>query len=289
MSRFSISATLGVVSLCLASMPLASQDAPKQAADHAVKKAAQGGMTPRTADGKPDLSGIWETGGGPPLIIRKDDQGRTTKLLFAEPDADFSKGDAANRARRAAAPNQPPYKPELLEKVKFLDENTNQYDGTLHCQPPGVPRMGPPRQIVQYPGHVVFLYQGGESSINTFRVIPTDGQPHRTDADPSYLGDSVGYWEGDTLVVDVVGFNDLTWLSDDGKFHSDALHVVERFTRQGSSLKYEVTVEDPNVFTRPWLMDPRTLTLNNNANAAIDEDPPCVEEDAQHLVTKEHH
>src|SRR5579864_5030798 len=115
MSRFSISATLGVLGFCLASMAIAAQDAPKQAADHGVKNAAQTSVTPRTPDGTPDLSGIWNASGGPPLIIRKDDQGRTTKLLFAEPDADFSKGDAANRARRAAAPNQPPYRPELLE------------------------------------------------------------------------------------------------------------------------------------------------------------------------------
>ncbi len=291
MRRLSISAMLGV-GFCLASissLSIAAQDAPKPAAKHEAQKPAQSAATPRTPDGKPDLSGVWNPGGGPPLIIRKDDQGRTTKLLFAEPDADFSKGDAQHRAERAAAPNQPPYKPELLAKVKFLDENTNEDDGTLHCQPPGVPRMGPPRQIVEYPGHMVFLYQGGESSINTFRVIPVDGQPHRTDADPSYLGDSVGHWEGDSLVIDVVGFNDLTWLSDDGKFHSDALHVVERFTRQGDSLKYEVTVDDPNVFRRPWIMDPRTLKLNTDPHAAIEEDPPCVEQDAQHLVTKEHH
>ena len=289
MSRFSVSAMLGVVGFCLASTSITAQDAPKQAANHEVKKAAQSSVSPRTPDGKPDLSGMWNPGGGPPLIIRKDQQGRTTKLLFAEPDADFSKGDAQNRAKRAAAPNQPPYKPELLEKVKFLDENTNDYDGALHCQPLGVPRMGAPRQIVEYPGHMVFLYQGGESSINTFRVIPVDGRPHRTDVDPSYLGDSVGHWEGDTLVIDVVGFNDLTWLSDDGKFHSDAMRVIERFTRQGDSLKYEVTVEDPNVFTRPWIMNPRTLRLNTDRDAALDEDPPCVEQDAAHLVTKEHH
>jgi hypothetical protein len=291
MSRFWISAMLGIAGLCLASAPMAAQETPKPAADH-THRAANSGVTPRTADGRPDLSGMWVGGArglNPGFIIRKDDQGRTTKLLFSEPDADFSKGDAEHRAERAAAPNQPPYKPELLAKVKFLDENTNTYDGALHCEPLGVPRMGAPRQILEYPGHIVFLYQGGESSINTFRVIPTDGRPHRTDADPSYLGDSVGHWEGDTLVIDVVGFTDMTWLAEDGKFHSDALHVIERFTRQGNTLKYEVIVEDPKVFTRPWIMDPRTLKLNPNPDATIDENPPCVEQDASHLVNSEHH
>jgi hypothetical protein len=290
-----VGAGIQVAVLCLASiLAVAQSGAPKAAAKHEARAAIQTGVTPRTQDGKPDLSGIWNpaTGGGglnPAFIIRKDDKGRTTKLLFSEPDADFSKGDAQHRAERAAAPNQPPYKPELEEKVKSLDENTNDYDGALHCQPLGVPRMGPPRQIVEYPGHMVFLYQGGESSINTFRVIPTDGRPHRTDVDPSYLGDSVGHWEGDTLVIDVVGFNDATWLAEDGKFHSDAMHVVERFTRDGDGIKYEVAVEDPIVFTRPWIMNPRILKLNTDPNAAIDEDPPCVEKDAGHLVTKEHH
>jgi len=293
MSRHFVSG-VGFVAMGLIAVFAAAQSGALQpAGNHGAKSAPHSTATPRTADGKPDLSGIWNAsaGGGlnPSFIIRKDDKGRTTKLLFSEPDADFSKGDAEHRAERAAAPNQPPYKPELEEKVKVLDENTNDYDGALHCQPLGVPRMGPPRQIVEYPGHVVFLYQGGESNINTFRVIPTDGRPHRTDVDPSYLGDSVGHWEGDTLVIDVAGFNDLTWLAEDGKFHSDAMHVIERFTRDGDSIKYEVTVEDPTVFTRPWIMNPRMLKLNTAPDAAIDEDPPCVEKDAAHLVTKEHH
>jgi len=285
---------VGFVAMGLIAVSAAAQSGARQpAGNHEAKSAPHSAATPRTADGKPDLSGIWNAsaGGGlsPSFIIRKDDKGRTTKLLFSEPDADFSKGDAQHRAERAAAPNQPPYKPELEQRVKFLDENTNDYDGALHCQPLGVPRMGPPRQIVEYSGHVVFLYQGGESSINTFRVITTDGRPHRTDVDPSYLGDSVGHWEGDTLVIDVVGFNDVTWLAEDGKFHTDAMHVIERFTRDGDGMKYEVTVEDPTVFTRPWIVNPRTLKLNTALDAAIDEDPPCVEKDAGHLVTKEHH
>jgi hypothetical protein len=247
--------------------------------------------TPRTADGKPDLTGLWVASGdvGERLIIRRDEKGRTTKLLFAEPDADFSKGDALHRAQRAAAPNQPPYKPELLEKVKYLDEHTNEFDGVLHCMPPGVPRMGPPQQIVQTPGKVVFLYEGGQSSINTFRVIPTDGRQHRSDADPSYLGDSVAHWDGDTLVVDVVGFVQTSWITGDGHFHSDAMRVVERFTRDSDALKYEVTVEDPKVFTRPWVMNPRQLKLNNSSAAAIEEDPPCSDKDSTHLVNHEHH
>lgn len=283
--------TAALVALCFLPARAAAQyGAPSSEGTRENKSAGHSAAIPRTADGKPDLSGIWEpVGGGPPLILRKDAEGRPTKILFAEPDADFSKGDAQARARRAAAPNQPPYKPELMEKVKYLDEHTNDFDGDLHCLPPGVPRMGPPRQIVEYPGHVVLLYEGGQSSINTFRVIPTDGRPHQADPEPSYLGDSVAHWEKDTLVVDVAGFNDLSWISADGHFHSEAMHVVERFTREGNMITYEVTVDDPNVFTRPWKMNPRQLKLNPDPNAAIEEDPPCMDRDSSHLVNHEHH
>lgn len=281
-----------VFAACAFSVLAAGQNGTANGIADAGKKAQPNAVeTPRTPDGKPDLSGMWSPGGpgADAFIIRKDAQGRTTDLLFAEPDADFAKGDALHRAQRAAAPNQPPYKPELAAKVKFMDENTNKYDGALHCQPLGVPRMGPPRQILEYPGRVIFLYEGGESSINTFRVIPADGRSHDPDADPSYLGDSVGRWEGDTFVVDAVNFTDRTWLAQDGKFHSDAMHVTERLTREGNSLKYEATVEDPKVFTRSWIMNPRTLKLNADPKAFLEENPPCVESDAGHLVTNEHH
>jgi len=172
-----------------------------------------------------------------------------------------------------------------------LDENTNEVDGVMHCKPAGVPRMGPPQQIIQTPGQVAFLYDlAAVSNVsgNYYRVMPTDGRPHRTDLDPSYLGDSVAHWEGDTLVVDVVGFNNLSWFASGGRFHSEAMHVIERFTRDGDMLKYEVTVEDPNVLTKPWTMTPRLLKLDPTIIMSGD-DAPCVEADMPHMVTKEHH
>jgi len=109
---------------------------------------------------------------------------------------------------------------------------------------------------------------------------------HRTDIDTSYMGDSVAKWDGDTLVVDVNNLNDDTWLGADGYFHTEAMHVVERFSRNGDALNYQVTVEDPNVFTKPWVMNPRMLRLGNRP---LEEGPPCVEKDAEHLVTLDHH
>jgi hypothetical protein len=94
---------------------------------------------------------------------------------------------------------------------------------------------------------------------NTFRVIPTDGRPHTEDPDPTFMGEGVAHWDGDTLVVDSIGFNDKTEVN--GFMHTEALHVVERFTKVPEGLRYEVTVEDPNVWVAPWVMPARVLPL----------------------------
>jgi FtsP/CotA-like multicopper oxidase with cupredoxin domain len=131
----------------------------------------------------------------------------------------------------------------------------------------------------------VFLY----GASNLFRIIPTDGRPHRADADPSYMGDSIGRFEGDTLVVDVTNFNDDTWLASDGYFHSEKMHVVERLTRKGDVVTYTATVEDPLVLASPWTLPARQLKLSKSASDALLEAPPCVEHDAPHIVTLDHH
>ena len=197
---------------------------------------------------EPDFNGVW---GAPSLAPAVDPEGN-----------DVFKGlDRIQVNNRAAAPNKPEYKPELLEKVKYLSDRQDIHDPAFYCKPQGVPRMGPPSQIVQTPGQVVFLY----GASNLFRVIPTDGRPHRADADPSYMGDSIGRFEGaDTLVVDVTNFNDDTWLGSDGYFHSEKLHVVERFTRKSDALTYTVTVEDPLVLAKPWTRGPANMKLSTN-------------------------
>jgi len=126
-----------------------------------------------------------------------------------------------------------------------------QMDTVLRCQAPGVPRIGPPHKIVQNAREVVFLYDDVNGAF--FRIIPTDGRPHPEDLEPSFNGDSVGHWEGDTLVVDVVGFNEKTWLAGVGTIHSEKLHVTERYTRDtADTILYDVTVEDPETLTKPW-------------------------------------
>jgi hypothetical protein len=248
----------------------------------AAKKAALDMPTPRTSDGHPDMSGIWITGGvGLPAII--SDDGKSRKVLFGP----FPNGKPSADATPTVPANQPDYKPEFAAKVKanWADVNHQDPDG-YSCGNLGVPRMGIPTQIIQTPGQVVLLYhQGNAGGIphNTFRVVYTDGRAHRTDVDPSAEGDSVGHWDGDTLVIDVTLLGDDTWLSNYGTFHSDQAHVVERLTRKAGTLEYTVTVEDPKVLTKPWNTTPVTRILGGPDDALTNEFP-CVGVDAAHLV-----
>ena len=145
--------------------------------------------------------------------------------------------------------------------------------------------MGAPAKIVQTPTELIFLYGQG----NQFRVIPIDGRPHDPikSQDTTWYGDAVGKWEGDTMVIDIVGFNDESWIEWPGWFHSNNMHVVERYTRNGNTLRWEAIVEDPDVLTEPYHVRGRTLRLNPDPKATLTEDLPCEERDSQHMVTHE--
>jgi hypothetical protein len=247
--------------------------------------------SPRAADGRPDLSGIWVPGNaGNRPAPAADAKGSLQVYLTVpglNPDSPnvFKEMDALAVGLRAASSNKPVYKPELLAKVKELSDLQAKLDPAFYCKLPGIPRMGPPAQIIQHPGLVVLLY--GEH--NAFRVVPTDGRAHRTDVEPSYLGDSIGKWEEDTLVVEANQFTEDTWLGSDGYFHSPAMSVIERFRRVGDTLQYSATVNDPEVLAQPWNMVPRTLRLSTDPADALVEAPPCIERSAQHMTTNEHH
>src|SRR3954468_9336545 len=243
--------------------------------------------TPKTADGHVDLNGIWGVAPLPPAVKPGQSVRWLLPLKGVDPNGtDVFKGlDRWQVDGRAAAPNKPEYKPELLAKVKELSDKQGVLDPAFYCKPQGVPRMGPPTQIVQTPGQVVFLYGAN----NLFRVIPTEGRPHRADADPSYMGAAIGRIEGDTLVGDVANFNDDTWLGSDGYFHSEKMHVVERLTRKGDVITYTATVDDPLVLAKPWTTTPGDLKLSASQADALLEGPPCVEHDAPHIVTLDHH
>ena len=187
--------------------------------------------------------------------------------------------------------NRPLYKPEYWDKVQDLDYNTNTKDPIFTCMPLGVPRMGPPLQILQTAKYVAFFYSGDGSVSNQFRIIPIDGRGHDPvrAKDISYFGDAVGHWEGDTLVVESVGFNDETWLANGGFFHRYDMKVTERLQREGDTLHYQATVEDPTVMLQPWVMNSRALRLNTDPTAYLQEGDQCSQPDPGIVVTRVRH
>ena len=260
--------------------------------------------TPRTPDGKPDLSGMWnggrggggggdaEGGEGYPAAA----EGVITAVITSRRCAPNQAGcdDQTNQTvdgefTGRMAVNRPIYKPEYWDKVQDLDRNTNTKDPVLQCQPYGVPRMGAPTKIMQGRNEVVLFYAAGGAGTQPedFRIIPTDGRQHDPvrAQDITFYGDAVGHWEEDTLVVDSVGFNDITWLDKGGYFHSDLMHVVEKFHRDGNTLTYQVTVDDPTVLLQPWVMSPRVMRLNTDPNATIHEGDPCHDYDSAYMLT----
>jgi hypothetical protein len=256
--------------------------------------AQQNAPTPRTPDGHPDLSGMWGGGGGGGGGDKPDEKGNLTVLFKQRPCSEQQKdlgncAQAVNFERDSGVEQRmdpiPMYKPEFWERVQYLDREGIKEDPTFHCKPAGVPRMGPPAKIVQTGTELIFLYQ----QANTFRVIPIDGRPHDPikSQDTTWYGDAVGKWDGDTMVIDIVGFNDESWLGWPGWLHSNNMHVIERYTRKGNTLTWQATVEDPDVLLAPFVTEPRTLRLNPNSKATLIEDLPCEERDSQHIVTHE--
>jgi len=242
--------TIALATTVVAIGPFAAP-ASAQAQTAAGPVAAHAGPAPRMPNGRADLTGVWWFGSD--LRVRP-------------------LGDAPAAPSPAAAPAPRPrpvpfaslYQPWAAEKARTLGDKD---DPTLRCTPVafgtlnvslfGVGFLG---QIVQTPTFVVMLTE----TFHTFRIIPTDGRPHRDDVLPSPRGDAIGRWEGETLVVDITNFTDSNWMQAEGivSFHSDALHIVERYTRvDANTLEVEARVEDPKVLTAPWVVPKQTLTL----------------------------
>jgi hypothetical protein len=194
------------------------------------------GSLPRTADGKPDLSGVWQA---------VTTANWNLQAHAAEKDVPAGLGVVEG--------DEIPYQPWAAAKKQENLKNRATADPESKCYLPGVPRityMPYPFQILQTPKHVAILYE----YVHAVRRIYIDS-PHPEGPIEWYMGDSRGRWEGDTLVVDNVHFTDQTWFDRAGNFHSEALHVIERYTPISPyHIQYEVTVEDPKVFTRPWKM-----------------------------------
>ena len=228
-SRYSVATVAGIAALWFGPMSAGPHAAQAPGADAAPTASAQ---TPRTAEGKPDLTGLWT--GNPAGRGKVGEQG------------DFVTGIPARGGG-------------LIGSTGITAGNFER-DSTLT-------RRSDPNKP---------MYKPQDRSL-----------------EPTFMGDSVAHWEGDTLVVDVIGFNDVSWLDTPGYFHSFDMRVTERLRREGNVLHYQAAVEDPVVLTEPWVRNPRALNLNTlpweDPASGFWEDVPCNETDLEHLVTKEHH
>jgi len=225
---------------------------------------------PRTADGKPDFTGVWA---GPGFTHRVGPNDTDTPRVSNFDPKNFAPFKAGGEAL-------------------FMQKETGEVlhdDPTAKCLPDGFPReaLAPyATQILQHPGVVIFLYE----YMHFFRVVPTDGRPHPKDVEPTFMGDSVAHWEGDTLVIDTIGLRE--WTLDATtrpaiRYHSDALHVIERIQyTDPMTASYQITIDDPKIFTRSqdfgmklhptWKLYEQVCEENNRC-----EDGKCAASDAQ--------
>jgi hypothetical protein len=203
---------------------------------------------PRMPDGKPSLTGVWQPNSTTPGSWDEANRGGGLGGTGVDAAAPIAPSSSDRQTSEGA-----PYQPWAAEKVLAAYNRRGIDDPTAQCLPPGIPRLYSvglfPVQILHLPNQIAILYE----YMNVFRVIPLNGK-HPDDLEPAFLGDSAGHWEGDTLVVDVTSFNDKTWLVGGGTFHSDKLHITERYKRVNKDrIDYEATIEDPGVLTKPWL------------------------------------
>ena len=242
--------------------------------------AAQSYRAPRTPDGKPDLNGIWQALNE----ANYDLEGHVARPAMALRPGPYGPVPATAVLALGAVGAVPPgvgvveggaipYKPEALATRKQNQEDWLNRDPEIKCYLPGVPRatyMPYPFQIVQSASAMTFVYEYAGAVRNIYLKDPG---PALAD---SWMGQSVAHWEGETLVVNVTDMIDRSWFDRAGNFHSDKLHVVERYTRTSPDvIAYEATMEDPNVFTRPWKIS-MPLYRRQEKNAQI-LDFKCVE------------
>jgi hypothetical protein len=198
----------------------------------------------RTADGKPDLNGIWQAVGSANWNLQ-DHQARVGPVL------ELGAVLAVPAGLSVVEGNEIPYQSWAAAKRKENYDNWLSRDPEVKCYLPGIPRatyMPYPFQILQTADNDILMAYEYASASRVIKMGKVEPPPVDT-----WMGQSAGHWEGDTLVVDVTGLNDQTWFDRAGNFHSEALHVVERFTPVSPGvLDYQATIEDPKVFTRPW-------------------------------------
>jgi len=255
--------SLSVVALCALTVAIDAQRSGGAAGGGAAAGAAQqggkkfvdaignvkpvplppGGPAPKMSDGHVDLSGVWFSG---PI-------GKTNAWSVV-PDEPLKEDPI-------------PFKPAAAAKIKAMTRTEIELGkAVVACNPVGTPGMftqNPyPHQLVAKPGLLVHLIE----SDNAWRVIHTDGRPHKKkdELEPFYNGDHVAHWEGDVLVIDTISIDESTWINGNGWYHGPNVHVIERLRRPNMNyLYYQFTVEDPDVLTKPWTSAWRTYSLGN--------------------------
>jgi hypothetical protein len=253
--------------------------------------------TPRLADGHPDMTGNWGgpqnpiTGGGNrrcgPTQVKG---GGINPDLGCRIPMDNFWVDYEWISPSRFGPSRPIYKPEFWDKVQELDQWTNKEDPIMTCQPMGLTREGTPARIIHTASDIIMFYTTsdyGGGSVE-FRDVSTSGAARANTVEAYYMGLSVTKWEGDTLVIDSTNFVDSTWFGRGGLFHSADMHVIERLTRKGDQILYQVTIEDP-VLVEPWVMPDRILTLGNAAPQVIHERPYCEVNEVGNYTTQARH
>jgi len=210
---------------------------------------------PRTADGKPDIAGLWQTDGVYVGNIAKD-----------------------------LKPGAVPFRPWAEEIFKQRRATLSKDDPTGYCVPGGVPRSDVvpyPFKILNTPGILLVLYE----AVHSYRQIFTDGRPLPKDPNPTWMGYSIGHWEGDAMVVETSGFNDTGWLDNDGRPGTEALRVIEKFHRKDfGHMDIEITIDDSKAYTKPWTVKIPLLLLPDTELLEY----VCTEnnKDLEHLVGK---
>ena len=238
----------GFAAMVPGSVSLKAQSAPAKVENKAGDKSI-----PRTPDGKPDFTGFFNIQYTPNMAFGKEED--------------------------------VPYTP--LGKAAYVNHDSKD-DPTSNCWFPGVPRImqSPyPVQIAQNKEYLFLLFE----YMHMFRSIPLNNRPHPENMEPAFMGDSTGHWEGDTLVVDTVGLKDghWTWLDTAGHQHSDALHVIERFTRTADTIQIEFTVDDPKMYSKPWTLQRtwRPLKMTPGLPELIEYNCSENNVDVKHLIT----
>ena len=265
---------------------VAAVSAPLSAMGQAPTVAAQTWNPPRTPDGQPDIQGYWSARAltaGPTFAMYTLEGGH----LFDKSQAVSGEPILEQWARAAKAhtvivdppSGRIPYQPwALAKRQEHFEAHTHptkpeHVDGRARCHLPGVPRMmtSGESQVLQNPGYVVLMNEFTHAT----RIIPLDGRPHLNKNIRLWQGDSRGHWNGNTLVIETTNTN-AKWLDIVGNFHSDALRVVEQFTILGpDAIRYEATIEDPDVFTAPWTIG-LSLSRNKEPKFELWEDA-CIE------------